>query len=104
MGEFHNLNLVFHNQILVSGPRKHFHSIQHVRIMLCTNFGALRMPRKITPFFLHFCHQNGHILPSAPEGTHIYIGTTLRGLLRGLDGGCGLLCLENPRGYPYVPV
>ena len=72
MGEFHNLNLVFHNQILVSGPRKHFHSIQHVRIMLCTNFGALRMPRKITPFFLHFCHQNGHILPSAPEGTHLY--------------------------------
>ena len=57
MGDFHNLNLVFHNQILVSGRRKHFHSIQHVRIMLCTNFGALGMSLKITPFFLPQCRQ-----------------------------------------------
>ena len=35
-GEFHNLNLFFHNQILVSGFRKHFHSIQNFRIMLYT--------------------------------------------------------------------
>ena len=50
-GEFHNLNLVFHNQILVYGFRKHFHSIQNVRIMLYTDFGGLRMAEKITPFF-----------------------------------------------------
>ena len=56
-GEFHNLNLVFHNQILVPGPREQFHSIQHVRIMFPTNFGDLGMSGKFTPFFLPQCRQ-----------------------------------------------
>ena len=64
-GEFHNLNLVFHKEILVSGLRKHFHSIQNVRIRLYTDFGGLRMAEKITPFFFCqnvrktalYCHQ-----------------------------------------------
>ena len=69
-GEFHNLNLVFHKEILVSGLRKHFHSIQNVRIRLYTDFGGLRMAEKITPFFLPKCPQNSLILPSAPEEPH----------------------------------
>ena len=68
-GEFHNLNLIFHKEILVSGLRKHFHSIQNVRIRLYTDFGGLRMAEKITPFFLPKCPPNGRNVTSAPEST-----------------------------------
>ena len=53
--DFHNLNLVFHNKILVSGFCDRFHSNQHVRIMFPPNFGDLGMSKKITPFFLPKC-------------------------------------------------
>ena len=53
--DFHNLNLVFHSQILVSGFCDRFHSNQHVRIMFPPNFGDLGMSKKITPFFLPKC-------------------------------------------------
>ena len=96
--DFHNLNLVFHNKILVSGFCDRFHSNQHVRIMFPPNFGALGMSKKITPFFLPKCPL-GHAGSWGASNTRIVDSELnyIRNLL-----SVFLLCKLNMRSFGSV--